>query len=312
MPIPACFWLADEVFPAVRAEAACRLAGVGWTQSRIAAHLSISQPMVSRYVAAPRRRRAPDALVARLADELVAGLADEAAARGAKSGAAAPATPPAWCTTLHWARAGPAADALADLLRAEQRLLAASPLAVVPQIGINLARLARPASRAGPSSPDGRASPTSRARRASPGRPFTGRQEGAADHDEVLSYPGRIVAVGDRLVPPAPPEPRTNGHLAACLRLLADRTPAVQAIASIRGGCDVRAAARKDGKVVELDGNDGPDRVVLMARALDARGAADLVHDPGGFGIEPCMYVAGPTATEVVERVLAIAARLRA
>lgn len=278
VPVPACFHLAADVFPAVRAETARRLSASGWTQTRIADRLGVSQAMVSRYLAgalsaADRDRRAgPDAaLVLRLAEEVVTGIDT-------------PLTPapPAWCTTLHLAQARPTADALSDLLAAEARLLQAAPVAVVPKIGMNLARLL-PAAEAAPGG------------------------DGAAR--DALSYPGRIVAVGDRLVPPAPPEPRASGHLVTCLRAFARHVPGVVAAASIRGGTDVRAVARRTGKVLDLKG-DGADRAALLEAALAGR-PCHAVHDPGAFGIEPCLYLAAGSATELADRILAIAQGLR-
>ncbi|MEA3203875.1 MAG: hypothetical protein QOI63_1555, partial [Thermoplasmata archaeon] len=68
MPIPPCFHLADEVFPKVRAQAARRLVAQGWSQTKAAQALGLSQAMVSRHVAAPP---APtDPLVDRLTAEL--------------------------------------------------------------------------------------------------------------------------------------------------------------------------------------------------------------------------------------------------
>jgi predicted fused transcriptional regulator/phosphomethylpyrimidine kinase len=127
--LPACFHLADAVFPRVRAAAAHHLAAAGWSQARIAQALGLSQAMVSRHLAAPAP--ADDPLVRRLADELVAELKQPG------SGAATS------CDTIALVRPGAGADALQDLLAAERLLLADPPLRLMPQIGLNVAR-ARP------------------------------------------------------------------------------------------------------------------------------------------------------------------------
>jgi predicted fused transcriptional regulator/phosphomethylpyrimidine kinase len=123
--VPACLRLADEVFPRVRAATARRLARAGWSQTRAAAALGISQAMVSKYLSAPVDE---DALVARLADDFVAELAAPAAA------AASP-----WCSTLTISQ-GAGGPALQDLLAAEARLRAALAPQLVPEIGLNLVR----------------------------------------------------------------------------------------------------------------------------------------------------------------------------
>lgn len=126
MPVPACFHLADEVFPRVRAEAARRLVSGGWSQSRAAAALGVSQAMVSKY---QTREAEVDALVLRLVDELLAELE-------APSPAAGPST---WCTTLTVSQ-DRGDGALADLLAAERLLLGGDLHPVMPQVGLNLAR----------------------------------------------------------------------------------------------------------------------------------------------------------------------------
>jgi predicted fused transcriptional regulator/phosphomethylpyrimidine kinase len=126
VPLPPCFHLADEVFPKVRAQAARRLVAKGWSQTRTAQALGLSQAMVSRHVAASPPPADP--LVDRLTAELEAELAQGAPANGSSR----------WCVALS---ASPGDDApLQDLLEAERLLREAAPLRLVPQIGLNLAR----------------------------------------------------------------------------------------------------------------------------------------------------------------------------
>ncbi len=250
--IPACFHLADDVFPRVRAVAAKRLVAQGWSQSKTADALGVSQAMVSKYAA--RDDDEQDPLVMRLVHELIHDLG-------------APATgPSAWCHTLSQRDRPGLDDAVADMLAAEQRLLAASPLHVVPEVGLNVARAL----------------------------------DGAASAAEVLAYPARIVAAGDRLVRPMPPELGASNHLSACLFALRSQDDSVHAIANIRGGDAIARIARPD---ATLHG-DG-DRVALFAHAIAGR-AARIVHDPGAVGVEPCLYIAGATASDVVDQILAI------
>lgn len=255
MSFPPCFHLADEVFPRVRGEAARRLRERGWSQSRAAHAIGVSQAMVSKYEARPPD---DDPTVLRLTEELIADL-----------DAPSPRTGPApWCLSLSSDRHAGLDAAMADVLAAERALRDHAPLALVPQIGLNLAR----------------ALPE------------------ATTEDHVLSYAGRIIAVGDALVSPAPPTLGASGHLARCLLAHRNADPSIHALASIAGTASAAQAAGRIGTVERL-GPEG-DRERLYAAA--ACPGVTLIHDPGAFGIEPCLYVAGPDARTVAHTILRI------
>lgn len=264
MALPPCFHLADRVFPRVRAVAARRLVADGWSQSRTARELGVSQAMVSKYLAA--QEDGDDPLVQRLAAELVHGTRQDPEPGGTNP----------WCQALGAQQGQDDGGPLADLLEAERRLTAADPMRVVPQIGVNLARAARDAG--GP--------------------------------QQVLSFPGRLVEAGGRLVSPAPPAYGASGHLARCLLRLRDRDTTVHGLGSIRGDASVVAAAEAAGlgeaAAFPRHGR-GEDPDALFAAALDGRDPLPrLVHDPGAFGIEPCLYVSGADARAVARAILEI------
>ncbi len=264
MAVPPCFRLADTVLPRVRSEVARRLVADGWSQTRAALSLGISQAMVSKYVAAPAA--AQDPLVLRLAEELREEILHPASAAG----------PSAWCSTLRVTQDRSGGDeALHDLLDAERLLRQDPPLRMVPQIGINLAR----------------ALPES------------------ASVDEVLAFPGRIVEAGGRLVSPAPPTFGGSGHLARCLLHLRRSDPAVFAVASVRGGADVRKALTGEVADIQHRGAD-TDAEAGFRRAADGHPKARAFHDAGGHGIEPCLYLAGPDARGLAAQIFRLHARL--
>ena len=258
--LPPCLRLSDQVFPRVRAIAAHRLAREGWTQARIAAGLGITQGMVSRQLAGPAPARDP--LAHRLADELVQELAGPGSARGASP----------WCLTLSEASRPGDEAALADLLGAVQSLLAAHPLAVVPEIGLNLAR-------------------------ATPG---------SADPASVLSLPGRIVRAGDRLALPAPPGWGASRHLAGALLAIRQFRPEVFALASLRGGRPVLQAARRLGwQVAEVTRRGRPDpSEAPLVRAARRHPDADAWHDAGAVGLEACLYLPATDCAAAARRIL--------
>ncbi|MCA1819153.1 MAG: hypothetical protein LC620_03740 [Halobacteriales archaeon] len=263
MPLPPCFHLADEVFPKVRAQAARRLVAQGWSQTRAAQALGLSQAMVSRHVAAPPP--ASDPLVDKLTAELEAELLQGAPAAG----------PSRWCVALS---ASPEDNApLEDLLEAERLLAEAAPLRLVPQIGLNLARALPDAERP----------------------------------EQVLSFPGRIIDAGGRLVTPVPPALGASGHLARCLLHLRKRDPAALAIASVRGGPKVAKAAQALGwTVAQVAARRAPDADGAVLKAIDRAQDPRTVHDPGAVGIEPCLYLAGPDARSVAHRILQLNAKV--
>lgn len=181
--------------------------------------------------------------------------------------------PSLWCSTLTVADAHPDGEAaLADLLEAETLLRAAAPLQFMPQIGLNVAR-ALPA---------------------------------AGSPAEVLSYPGRLVDAGGRLVAPAPPAFGASGHLARCLLHLRTRDPGILAICNIKGGAKtVQAAKRLGWHVTEIAANRRGDAEAPFRRAVDAQtDTPQVLHDGKAPGIEPCLYVAGASARDVVRRLL--------
>jgi predicted fused transcriptional regulator/phosphomethylpyrimidine kinase len=210
-----------------------------------------------------------DPVAARLADDLVEALLRPAPAQG----------PSDWCGTLTIGQERPGGgEALKDLLAAERLLRDANPVQVMPQVGLNLARALTE----------------------------------AASPDDVLAFPGRLVEAGGRIVSPAAPAFGGSGHLARVLLARRQaRGPRADdlALANVRGGADVLAAARRLGwapATVSRGRSAGEEPVLKAARASPAV----ALHDPGAVGLEPCLYVAGRTASEVAERILRLQASL--
>lgn len=190
--------------------------------------------------------------------------------------APAPDGPSGWCAVLSAGEGRKGADeAMEDLLAAEALLRRGRPLLLVPQIGMNVARA------------------LSTARSA----------------QDVLAFPGRIVEAGGRLLSPAPPAFGGSGHLARCLLALREEEGAVLALASVRGGSDVRRLLPKGSALIQRRPGDR-DPEAGFRRAVARAPGTHLLHDPGGHGIEPCLYVAGADARAVAARVLALHERL--
>ena len=257
--LPGCLRLADDVFPRVRAHAARRLVEAGWSQQRAGQAVGLSQAMVSKHLSAPPPA---DPLVDRLATEFAREALEPTAGTG----------PSPWCGTLTAATQRPGAQAaLDDLLAAEAALVAAPPLRLLPQVGVNVAVAV----------------------------------QGAAGPQDVLAFPARLVEAHGRLLRPAPPTFGGSGHLARLLLASGKRFPH-RALANVRGGPDVLAAARRLGwSVAAVERTTrGTDEAPILAALAAARKAPDAVHDPGAVGLEPCLYVAGPDAASVARSIL--------
>jgi predicted fused transcriptional regulator/phosphomethylpyrimidine kinase len=211
--------------------------------------------------------REPDDPVAqRLADDLVQALVAPQPAGSAHG-------PSDWCTTLTVGqdRAG-GDEALRDLLSAERALRAGNPVRLMPQVGLNVAR----------------AIPEARS------------------VDDVLAFPGRLVEAGGRILNPAPPAFGGSGHLARVLLARREAQPRTAALANVRAGRDVLAAAKRLGWAVATVSRGkaaAADEAPVLASARASPKAVAL-HDPGAVGLEPCLYVAGADAAEVASRIL--------
>lgn len=236
MALPACFQLAD-LYPRVKAEAARKLLEEGWSQSKAATELQVSQAMVSKYAA---KDGDGDPVVQALTKQLLRHVTESA--------------PHAeWCDTAR-PFAGQETQ-FQDFANAEVLLLDASP-DVMPQIGVNLALLV---------------------------------------DNAVLDYPSRLTAKHGQWIRTAPAELGGDGHLAHRLRAMHQANPNIRALANIRGGEDIRAKISCD---EQEPGENG------FQQTLHANVTA--VHDPGDFGIEPCLYVGGTSATDVATRIIQV------
>ncbi|MHB1260502.1 MAG: thiamine-phosphate synthase family protein [Thermoplasmatota archaeon] len=206
-----------------------------------------------------------DAVAQRLADDLVQTLLSPAPA-GAAHG------PSEWCATLTVGQDRPGGDeALRDLLAAERALRSGNPVRLMPQVGLNLARAV----------PD------------------------AASADDVLAFPGRLVEAAGRILNPAPPVFGGSGHLARVLLARRETQPGTLALANVRAGPDVLAAAKRLRWTVAVvaRGKGATDEAPVLAAARSSPKAA-AVHDPGAIGLEPCLYIAGSDASEVASQIL--------
>lgn len=176
-------------------------------------------------------------------------------------------TPDVGCTTLQTLHDDAGTDAMNDLLLAERRLLAAPPLQILPQIGMNLARAVG----------------------------------NATTPAQILAYPARMIRDGEQLLAPRAPVLGGSHHLATCLLALRAVQPDIQAMANVFGAPHIRDAAVGLGWQIQTL-PPGPDVDARFMAAVDNR--TKVYHDPGALGIEPCLYLAGTSAQDVAHHML--------
>lgn len=272
-PAP-CFNLQERMLPHLRAETARRLSGQGLRQSRIAAHLGVSQAMVSKYLRAspPPPEGVATSLLRALVDRAVAAVASEEE-RGRL---------PAWCPLcpqlLGPATGGEGIDAC---LRGERPLAADEGAAVLENLRAAADRLRAPG-----------------IARLAPEVSVNVAMAVADAHDArgVAAFPGRLAEVRGELVPVAPPEFGASNHLAETLLRVRKSHPEIRAVACLRDDADVRRAIKDAGFQSRTLRRQRGELVV------HAPGAPDALVDPGAFGIEPITYLFGATAVDVAEK----------
>ena len=123
--------------------------------------------------------------------------------------------------------------------------------------------------------------------------------------EDVAAVPGRILEVRGRASIPGEPEFGVSQHVATVL--LAARAAGSDARATLNVAYDeatVRALADAGLVTVEFD----PERDIedALADALVETPGADVVYQSGAMGVEPIVYVLGPDAPTVAERVRAL------
>ncbi len=285
----------EEFLPTYRSLLAEALRDRGLTQHEIADHLGISQSAVSKYVHGAVTRNevlASDPRVQELVTDLADGLASgeltavqalieaevlirELERGGVVSGLHEQAVPELAAYDDAFAIHDPdsrirAAERTLSSIRRGVRLLENTSgfTALIPAVGSNLVECL----------------------------------EDASDLGDVGGVPGRILDVKGRATVPADPEFGVSQHVASVL--LAAREAGSPARAALNLAYDdetVAALRERDLGAVEFDSEDDLSAAVQTAVARDP-GASILFHT-GAFGIEPIVYVLGPDAVTVAERV---------
>ncbi|ABW01863.1 thiamine-phosphate synthase family protein [Caldivirga maquilingensis] len=292
-------FLVDEVVPLIKAEVARELAERGYSQSRIAKILGVTQPMVNRlmnqyeyYVEKARKlnlwgmvvnvsRAVVEMIISDRYDEasryiMSTLLLDLASLRLCDAHRMVKTDIPANCSVcsiLIMPR-----DAVIMNVEEAVRILEANPevALLVPGVLMNIAE----------------AIPNPR------------------DPADVAAVPGRIDRVEGRVKAWNPPAYGASGHLAMILIGISHSDPSTRAVASIKWGSDVEEAIKSLGwSMVKTSGSMKPSEEEIISRVVSAyiTGKPRVIVDTGGYGVEPITYVFGSNAVEVALNVVSLA-----
>lgn len=121
--------------------------------------------------------------------------------------------------------------------------------------------------------------------------------------DQVAGIPGRITDIKGKARAPVGPEFGASRHTAGILLWAKKRHPKTRACICIAGQENIVTAAKKSGfKVVRLDEPASEvEDITSHAESLlsDVSESKYGIQVPGGMGIEPVLYLFGPSATDL-------------
>jgi len=124
----------------------------------------------------------------------------------------------------------------------------------------------------------------------------------AAGVDDVAGVPGRIFDVKGQATVPGDPEFGVSEHVASVLLAARRAGNDARAALNVRYDPDIVEQLEQEGyETAEFDGEVDVDEAVTAALADTPD--ADVLYQTGGYGVEPIVYVLGPDAETVAERV---------
>ncbi|MFX1465803.1 MAG: thiamine-phosphate synthase family protein [Promethearchaeota archaeon] len=139
----------------------------------------------------------------------------------------------------------------------------------------------------------------------------------ANDVMEVAGIPGRIVLVRGKPKAVERPAFNVSHHIALVLLTIMKFDSNKRAVMNVRYDDEInRACQELNFSVSEFDRENAPKNVKDIniwgiTTAVDTgNGVPDCICDIGAFGIEPCMYIIGNDAEDVVRKALDIADKL--
>ncbi|WP_336000041.1 thiamine-phosphate synthase family protein [Halorientalis halophila] len=119
--------------------------------------------------------------------------------------------------------------------------------------------------------------------------------------EDVVAVPGRIIELKGRPEVPAEPEFGVSEYVASVLLTAREHGSDARAAVNVRYDPTLLDALEAAGhSAIEFDAEKGIESAIPAA--LEREPDADVLYQTGGFGIEPVIYVLGPDAPTVAER----------
>ena len=296
---PPCELVTRDFLPSVRARTAIALRNKGLSQSEIARKMDITQAAVSKYLSQPTSATREDDATSALAQKLADMMASESCEIDETTKAvcsacmylrlgsticqshrkAVPRLKQADCQICSELLGGREptlsghAQVLADMEVALREIEASDHFALVmPQVRANLVAC----------------------------------DANASSDADVAGVPGRITLVNGRAVAHEGPQFGASRHTAQLLLWAKNQWPRIRACLCISGRDNVVQAAETQGFFVYKITNPATDAHAITESANEAvrkqavmKSLLPAIHVPGGIGVEPILYLFGPSATEL-------------
>jgi predicted fused transcriptional regulator/phosphomethylpyrimidine kinase len=126
---------------------------------------------------------------------------------------------------------------------------------------------------------------------------------GSENRTDVASIPGRITFIRGKPRPPSPPEFGSSNHLSRLILGVMQQDKDTRSVMNIKFDKEVEQALKNtDLGVVEYNRKKG--EIFEFVTETDVK---DVIIDKGDFGIEPCTYVLGHNAVDVIKKVIKLA-----
>ena len=296
---PPCELVTRNFLPTVRARTAIALRNKGLSQSEIARKMDITQAAVSKYLNQPTSATREDDTTSALAQKLADMMASEScdidettkavcsACMHLRLGSticqshrkAVPRLKQADCQICSELLGGREptlsghAQVLADMDVALREIEASDHFALLmPQVRANLVAC----------------------------------DANATSDADVAGVPGRITLVDGRAVAHEGPQFGASRHTAQLLLWAKDQWPRTRACLCVSGRDDIVRAAEIQGFFVYRTSNPATEAQAITESASEVvreytgmKSLLPAVHVPGGIGVEPILYLFGPSATEL-------------
>ncbi|MFB6082162.1 MAG: thiamine-phosphate synthase family protein [Halanaeroarchaeum sp.] len=119
--------------------------------------------------------------------------------------------------------------------------------------------------------------------------------------EDVAGVPGRIFDVMGRTEVPGEPEFGVSEHVATVLLAARAAGSDARAALNVRYEPSILASLNAMGhETVEFEADDEP-AAEAVERAVASAPSATVCYQTGGFGVEPIVYLLGPSASDVAE-----------